>query len=188
MGECSGVGPGKCWESRSSEGALELGSSHRPYRFLHMFWTWARMGASEVPWGPAGELLGAPSGHSQAPRTLLHSSRLGCLASGSRPRALAGTESAHMSPEDSPSWPFCSPRVPSSLCPTGYSARIWVRSTEASVSHCEAGSCPSAAVEPFIVFAQPPQLSSAGAGRGTRPPAFFFFKAADRWELLLQRR
>lgn len=112
LGERSGVGV------RDSEGAGTLGvlgapSSRGSQRSEALSGRGAGVRGSEAPWGPSGEVQGAPSGHSRAPRAPC--TPRGCVR-GPEP---ARMESALGSPEDSPSWPFCPRRVPSSWCRAG---------------------------------------------------------------------
>lgn len=134
-------------------------------------------GSSEAPWGPAREILRAPSGHSRALGTPLHFLTLGRGAGGSSLRATAGMESALGSPVDSPSWPFCPQRVPFSRCPVD--SRHGCGQTRGALPRAKPGAAP------------PPQPGSLypvlGAGwvspalarptralrMGTRPPSFF---------------
>lgn len=104
VGSLSALGALWSWGSRSSRGRSGQGG---------------RSADSEAPWGPAAEVLGGPSGHSQALRAPLRSPWLRCdagLVCGSKLGALAGMDSALGSPADSPFWPFCPRLVPSSWC------------------------------------------------------------------------
>lgn len=112
LGERSGVRVRDA-EDAGTLGALGAPSSQGSQRSGALSRRGAGVRGSEAPWGPSGEVLGAPSGHSRAPRAP-------CTPRGwVRGPEPAGMESALGSPEDSPSWPFCPRRVPSSWCRAG---------------------------------------------------------------------
>lgn len=149
-------------------------------------------GSSEAPWGPAREILRAPSGHSRALGTPLHFLTLGRGAGGSSLRATAGMESALGSPVDSPSWPFCPQRVPFSRCPVD--SRHGCGQTRGALPRAKPGAAPTAAARLFISCSGRgvgfPSLgaSNAGLAHGNTPPPAFLLSPAARWELALWRR